>query len=82
MKAKVACALLTLLMAWVFPPRVAAIDLHFEKAIHDPSTIQKDNGRHWTFGTGDGIVSRYSDDLPSRKKIGTRRWPYPIQGMF
>ncbi|MCA1619986.1 MAG: RICIN domain-containing protein [Acidobacteria bacterium] len=65
MKAKVACALLTLLVAWAFPPCVAAIDLYFEKAIHDPSTIQKDNGRHWTFGTGDGVVSRYSDDLLS-----------------
>lgn len=45
-------------------PRAAAIDLYFEKAIHDPSSIQKDS-RYWTFGTGDGIISRYSNDLLS-----------------
>lgn len=39
------------------------IDLYWETDIHDPSTIMNDNGTYWTFGTGDGIVSRYSDDL-------------------
>ena len=31
--------------------------------MHDPSTILKENGVYWSFGTGDGIVSRYSFDL-------------------
>lgn len=34
-----------------------------ETAIHDPSTILKENGVYWTFGTEFGIPSRFSYDL-------------------
>ena len=33
--------------------------------IHDPSTIVKDNGKYFVFGTGRGIITRYSTDLGS-----------------
>jgi len=37
--------------------------LQGDTGIHDPSTVVQDSGRYWMFGTGDGIVSRYSDDM-------------------
>lgn len=51
------------LSATLLPASTFATDLYWETDIHDPSTIQLDNTTYWTFGTGDGIVSRYSSDL-------------------
>jgi arabinan endo-1,5-alpha-L-arabinosidase len=44
---------------------LAAVTLTGQTDIHDPSTIHKEGSKYWTFGTGDGIVSRYSSDLKS-----------------
>jgi arabinan endo-1,5-alpha-L-arabinosidase len=41
----------------------SSVALHLENDIHDPSTIVLENSTYWTFGTGDGIASRYSDGL-------------------
>jgi arabinan endo-1,5-alpha-L-arabinosidase len=50
-----ACSLLSV--------ETSAARLYWETDIHDPSTIQQDNTTYWTFGTGQGIVSRKSSDL-------------------
>ncbi|WP_421898674.1 family 43 glycosylhydrolase [Marinoscillum sp.] len=49
-------------------------DLYFETEIHDPSTIKLDDGTYWTFGTGDGIATRFSNDLVSWR-IGNPVFP-------
>lgn len=51
------------LVALAFACSAAAITLSGDTDIHDPATIQKEGNYYWTFGTGDGIVSRYSTDL-------------------
>ncbi|WP_341937617.1 RICIN domain-containing protein [Marinimicrobium sp. C2-29] len=33
--------------------------------MHDPSSIEEDNGVYWTFGTGEGIAAKWSTDLIS-----------------
>jgi arabinan endo-1,5-alpha-L-arabinosidase len=37
--------------------------LEGETAIHDPSTILQQDGRYYIFGTGPGIVTKFSPDL-------------------
>ena len=37
--------------------------LRGELALHDPSTIVECDGTYWVFGTGRGILSRFSRDL-------------------
>ncbi len=54
-----------LIIGMVLSLQALAAELYFENEIHDPSTILKEGAMHWTFGTGDGIISRYSDDLYS-----------------
>ncbi len=41
----------------------AAEQLTGETEIHDPSSIVKCGDRYWVFGTGRGIISRYSTNL-------------------
>ncbi len=43
--------------------KIASLPLVGQTFSHDPSTIVKDNGRYYVFGTGWGIVSKASPDL-------------------
>jgi arabinan endo-1,5-alpha-L-arabinosidase len=43
--------------------KVESIALEGQTFIHDPSTIVKENGRYYVFGTGRGILSKSSPDL-------------------
>lgn len=49
----------------VFGPGTAVAEeaLRGDLMIHDPSTIIADDGRYWVFGTGRGILSRFSTNL-------------------
>ncbi len=71
----------------------AGFTLSGSTALHDPSTVIKENGVYWTFGTEQGIPSRFSYDLqrwhtgPTVFEPGT--WPAWIsdkvtnfEGMF
>jgi len=56
----------TLWCAWLAVATANASEpppLEGELAIHDPSTVVKCDGQWWVFGTGFGILSRFSDDL-------------------
>lgn len=56
----------SLAIAWflvAFLTAAGSEPLRGEFAIHDPSTIVECDGTHWVFGTGRGILSRYSPDL-------------------
>jgi arabinan endo-1,5-alpha-L-arabinosidase len=50
---------------WVLSGQVVATSdgLRGELGIHDPSTIVVSEGRYWVFGTGRGVLSRWSTDL-------------------
>jgi arabinan endo-1,5-alpha-L-arabinosidase len=57
---------LSLASVRVAPASLAAEEgepLRGELAIHDPSTIVECGGTYWVFGTGRGILSRFSRDL-------------------
>jgi arabinan endo-1,5-alpha-L-arabinosidase len=43
-------------------PRRLPFDPTFQR-VHDPSTIIREGNRYWTFYTGPGVPSLYSDDL-------------------
>jgi len=43
--------------------KVEPMPLDGQTLIHDPSTIMKENGRYYVFGTGRGILSKSSADL-------------------
>ena len=43
--------------------KVEPLPLTGQTFIHDPSTIVKDNGRYYVFGTGRGVLSKSSPDL-------------------
>lgn len=71
----------------------ASYALSGSTAIHDPSTVIKENGVYWTFGTEQGIPSRFSYDLQRWHTGPTvfepRTWPAWIsekvtnfEGMF
>ncbi|WP_341937618.1 family 43 glycosylhydrolase [Marinimicrobium sp. C2-29] len=58
-------AVLLLLGGYFLPLSVHAINLYHEDQMHDPSSIEEDNGVYWTFGTGEGIAAKRSTDLVS-----------------
>jgi arabinan endo-1,5-alpha-L-arabinosidase len=43
--------------------KVESMPLEGQTFIHDPSTIVKDNGHYYVFGTGRGVFSKISTDL-------------------
>ncbi|MBI2926593.1 MAG: arabinan endo-1,5-alpha-L-arabinosidase [Verrucomicrobia bacterium] len=54
------------MLCWTADPFRAAAEapaLSGELAIHDPSTVVQCGGVYWVFGTGRGVISRYSSDL-------------------
>jgi arabinan endo-1,5-alpha-L-arabinosidase len=52
-------------LSWAVPLHALAQDLHprGQPEIHDPSTMVKCDGTYWVFGTGRGIISKYSTNL-------------------
>lgn len=50
----------TLLVALGVPAQGA---LQGDPDVHDPSTLIKEGNRYWVFGTGPGLISRYSTNL-------------------
>ena len=51
-----------MLLAWLMLAGHAVTGADFASS-HDPSTIQRENGRYWLFHTGTGLRSSWSHDL-------------------
>ncbi|ALS97565.1 family 43 glycosylhydrolase [Lacimicrobium alkaliphilum] len=56
-------AVLLMLGCYLLPASVLAINLYHEDQMHDPSSIEEDDGVYWTFGTGNGVAAKRSTDL-------------------
>ena len=59
----VACLAGLTLSGWCADTKIEPLPLAGQTFIHDPSTIVKDNGRYYVFGTGRGVLSKSSPDL-------------------
>ena len=60
LRARRVVLLASILVAWLATPSYA---LQGALGMHDPSTVVKSGNTYWVFGTGDGIVCKYSTDL-------------------
>lgn len=69
---------LFMVSVWVSFASHAAVHLSGTTDIHDPSTIVKEDGVYWTFGTGGGADTLPINALHSTDLIHWQRGPSPI----